>query len=111
MLQLLRSAVTYDHSSWRIRDPVCSPIVKPRSGELVLRSVTTGESSLLYVLLILFIFAAGSCKWVYDEKLLVLFPLNMGFISRYTEAEGLQCELAMLTCQVCKCRTVEDWMD
>ncbi|KAF1944663.1 hypothetical protein EJ02DRAFT_340439, partial [Clathrospora elynae] len=31
------------------RDPVCSPHVKPLTGGLVVRWVTTGESPLLYV--------------------------------------------------------------
>jgi hypothetical protein len=40
---------TYDHTHRRIRDPVRSPIVKPVRGGLVVGSVTTSESPLLYV--------------------------------------------------------------
>ena len=40
---------TYDHTHWRTRDPVCSPIDKPVRAELVVGSVTTSESSVLYV--------------------------------------------------------------
>ena len=47
MIQRLTN--TYDHSLWRTRDPVRSPIDKPESAELVVGSVTTGESSVLYV--------------------------------------------------------------
>ncbi|KAM5520609.1 hypothetical protein FOXYSP1_14500 [Fusarium oxysporum f. sp. phaseoli] len=43
------STVTYDHTHWRIRDPVCSPIDKPVRGGLVVGSVTTSEYPLLYV--------------------------------------------------------------
>ena len=41
---------TYDHSHWGTRGPVRSPIDKPVSAELVVGSVTTSESSVLYVL-------------------------------------------------------------
>jgi hypothetical protein len=44
-----RDISTYDHSSQKIRDPVRSPLVKPRSGRLVVGSVTTSEYRLLYV--------------------------------------------------------------
>ena len=40
---------TYDHIHEKVRDPVRSPLVKLVRAELVLRSVTTGESSVLYV--------------------------------------------------------------
>ena len=40
---------TYDHTHWRTRDPVCSPIDKPVRAELVVGSVTTSESSVSYV--------------------------------------------------------------
>jgi hypothetical protein len=46
----MSSAGTYDHSSQKIRDPVRSPLVKLRSGRLVVGSVTTSEYRLLYVL-------------------------------------------------------------
>ena len=41
--------VTYDHTHWRIRDPVCSPIDKPVRARLVVGSLTTSESLVLYV--------------------------------------------------------------
>ena len=40
---------TYDHTYWKTRDPVRSPIDKPVRGGLVVGSVTTSESPLLYV--------------------------------------------------------------
>jgi hypothetical protein len=40
---------TYDHSTLKAENPVRSSVLTQRSGELVVRSVTTGESSLLYV--------------------------------------------------------------
>ena len=52
---------TYDHSSKKIRDPVCSPIVKLRSAGLVVGSVTTSESPVLYVLFFVFAFALSCC--------------------------------------------------
>lgn len=45
-----RDTFTYDHIHEKIRDPVRSPLVKLVRGRLVVRSVTTGESRLLYVL-------------------------------------------------------------
>ena len=50
---------TYDHRYWRTRDPVRSPIDKPVTARLVIGSVTTSESLVLYVfslLLSLFLF-------------------------------------------------------
>jgi hypothetical protein len=40
---------TYDHTHWRTRDPVRSPIDKPVRAKLVVGSVTTSESLVLYV--------------------------------------------------------------
>ncbi|KAH4994515.1 hypothetical protein HBI77_208610 [Parastagonospora nodorum] len=40
---------TYDHRTMRTRLPVRSAIYKHRTGGLVVRWVTTGESPLLYV--------------------------------------------------------------
>ncbi|KAK1983732.1 hypothetical protein LZ30DRAFT_815916, partial [Colletotrichum cereale] len=40
---------TYDHTHWRIRDPVRSPIDKPVRAGLVVGSVTTSEYLVLYV--------------------------------------------------------------
>lgn len=48
---------TYDHIHERIRDPVRSPLVKLVRGRLVVRSVTTGESRLLYVFVLFFSFS------------------------------------------------------
>ena len=45
---------TYDHSSWRTEGPVRSPEHKPRSAGLVVGSVTTSESPVLYVFCHLF---------------------------------------------------------
>ncbi|KAI8624344.1 hypothetical protein F5Y19DRAFT_319047 [Xylariaceae sp. FL1651] len=40
---------TYDHRIWRTRGPVRSPIAKPDTARLVVGSVTTSESLVLYV--------------------------------------------------------------
>ena len=42
---------TYGHRSQKTEDPVRSPVLKLRTGRLVLRWVTTWEYRLLYVLL------------------------------------------------------------
>ena len=42
-------AFTYDHTHWRTRDPVRSPIDKSVRARLVVGSVTTSESLVLYV--------------------------------------------------------------
>jgi hypothetical protein len=47
--EFLAVTSTYDHTHWRTRDPVRSPIDKPVRGGLVVGSVTTSESPLLYV--------------------------------------------------------------
>ncbi len=43
---------TYDHTHWKTRDPVRSPIDKPVRARLVVGSVTTSESLVLYVFLV-----------------------------------------------------------
>jgi hypothetical protein len=43
---------TYDHTYQRTRDPVRSPIDKLVRGGLVVGSVTTSESPLLYVFVV-----------------------------------------------------------
>jgi hypothetical protein len=45
---------TYDHRTLKTRLPVRSALFKQRTGGLVVRWVTTGESPLLYVFWILF---------------------------------------------------------
>ncbi|KAK6825613.1 hypothetical protein PG987_013107 [Apiospora arundinis] len=47
--------ITYDHILLNTRDPVRSPIYKQQRAELVLGSVTTWESSVLYVFAFLFL--------------------------------------------------------
>ena len=47
---LRRDSSTYDHTIWKTRDPVRSPLVKPDRAGLVVGSVTTSESPVLYVL-------------------------------------------------------------
>ena len=42
-------ASTYDHTQWKARDPVRSPLDKPLRAGLVVGSVTTSESPVLYV--------------------------------------------------------------
>ena len=46
---------TYDHRVWKTGLPVRSAVLKPHAGELVVGWVTTSESSLLYVILFLFL--------------------------------------------------------
>ncbi len=46
---LARTICTYDHRYWKTRDPVRSPIDKPVTARLVVGSVTTSESLVLYV--------------------------------------------------------------
>ena len=43
--------VTYDHTHWRTRDPVRSPIDKSVRARLVVGSLTTSEPLVLYVFL------------------------------------------------------------
>ena len=45
--------ITYGHRYWKTRDPVRSPIDKPIIARLVVGSVTTSESLVLYVFLLL----------------------------------------------------------
>ena len=55
---------TYDHTQWRTRDPVRSPIDKPLRGRLVVGSVTTSEHRLLHVFFSFF-FWDISCWWAF----------------------------------------------
>ncbi|KAH6078900.1 hypothetical protein HBI65_221580 [Parastagonospora nodorum] len=56
---------TYDHRALNTRLPVRSAIFKQRTGGLVVRWVTTGESPLLYV----FVFFFASNQWTrYGNK-------------------------------------------
>ncbi|KAH4573605.1 hypothetical protein HBH79_212770 [Parastagonospora nodorum] len=50
---------TYDHRALNTRLPVRSAIFKQRTGGLVVRWVTTGESPLLYVFVIFCIFCSS----------------------------------------------------
>ncbi|KUM56021.1 hypothetical protein ACN42_g11209 [Penicillium freii] len=50
---------TYDHRVWKTGLPVRSAVLKPHAGELVVGWVTTSESSLLYVLLFVFLSCRG----------------------------------------------------
>ena len=49
-IEFMTESDTYDHRQQKIRDPVRSPLVNLLIAGLVLRSVTTGESPVLYVL-------------------------------------------------------------
>ena len=44
---------TYDHRHWKTRDPVRSPLDKPATARLVVGWVTTSESLVLYVFVLL----------------------------------------------------------
>ena len=48
-VSLTQEPSTYDHTHWKTRDPVRSPIDKPVRARLVVGSVTTSESLVLYV--------------------------------------------------------------
>jgi hypothetical protein len=52
---------TYDHRRMIALDPVRSPHVKPSTGGLVVRWVTTGESPLLYVFGPTFLLSCPTC--------------------------------------------------
>ncbi len=56
----------YDHTLWKTRDPVRSPIDKPERAKLVVGSVTTGESLVLYM---------------------YIFEIFLSFFSAFIEAE------------------------
>ncbi|KAL2023041.1 hypothetical protein VTK56DRAFT_3951 [Thermocarpiscus australiensis] len=45
---------TYDHTHWKVRRPVRSALVKPVRARLVVGSVTTSESLVLYVYFVFF---------------------------------------------------------
>ena len=51
---------TYDHTHWKTRDPVRSPIDKPVRARLVVGSVTTSESLVLYVFFFLLFWTLSS---------------------------------------------------
>ncbi|KAK2050221.1 hypothetical protein LZ31DRAFT_548593 [Colletotrichum somersetense] len=53
-VDLLVVTTTCDHTHWRTRDPVRSPIDKPVRAGVVVGSVTTGECPVLHVFGVLF---------------------------------------------------------
>ena len=55
---------TYDHTYWKTRDPVRSPLVKSVRVRSVVGSVTTSESLMLYVF---DFFGAGGGVFVAEE--------------------------------------------
>ena len=55
---------TYDHRVWRTGLPVRSAVLKPHAGELVVRWVTTSESSLLYVFVLFFLHFMFLMFWI-----------------------------------------------
>ncbi|KAM5510423.1 hypothetical protein FOXYSP1_10523 [Fusarium oxysporum f. sp. phaseoli] len=73
---------TYDHSSWRIRGPVRSPRVKPRSAGLVVGSVTTSEYLVLYVFWCLFLFLLLRYAQYQDwrGRVLLLWLVSMQYL-------------------------------
>jgi hypothetical protein len=67
---------TYDHNLQNTRDPVRSPIDKLASAGLVVGSVTTSESPVLYVDFVLFSFVVV----LYDGQ--IRCPTTGGALSR-----------------------------
>jgi hypothetical protein len=62
---------TYDHRTLKTRLPVRSALFKQRTGGLVVRWVTTGESPLLYVFGVLFFAAPISAV---EQRLCSILP-------------------------------------
>jgi hypothetical protein len=69
----ISKSFTYDHRRRGALDPVCSPHVKPSTGGLVVRWVTTGESPLLYV----FVYFISFCS--HPRTLSLVCLLSMFF--------------------------------
>ena len=64
---------TYDHRYWKARDPVRSPIDKPVTAKLVVGWVTTSESLVLYVFLVVFVLLC--CVGAVDRS-----PFSVGVV-------------------------------
>ncbi len=60
---LCSQTTTYDHTYWKIRDHVRSPLVKPVTVGVVVGSVTTSECPMLYVSLFVRYFFFACHSW------------------------------------------------
>lgn len=78
---------TYAHRSQKTEDPVRSPVLKLRTGELVVRWVTTCEYSLVYVLQ--FLFRIRSRYMVGGEGVMRSFWLEQSVLRRYRDTPCL----------------------
>ena len=98
---ILSSSSTYDHRRGTLPDPVCSPHVKPSTGGLVVRWVTTGEYPLLYVFAVPMIAwrAETFCLWSIlfvdpwsasrgEEYLLMLGPCSSSLVARFLQYQS-----------------------
>ena len=62
-------SITYDHMHLTARDPVRSPIYKQVTAGLVVASVTSSESPVLYVFGFWILFLASCCRlFLYGAK-------------------------------------------
>ena len=77
---LMTETSTYDHTHWRIRDPVRSPIDKPVRARLVVGWVTTSESLVLYVFVVLFWWFLSGNRGSVDKCRGCLFLVGSGII-------------------------------
>ena len=74
----------YDHTQWKARHPVRSALVKPLRAWLVVGSVTTSESQVLYVLVSFFL----PLRLVYYSAFAYVSPgvessATLAFLSRH----------------------------
>ena len=73
-------SITYDHTIWKARDPVRSPLVKPDRAGLVVGSVTTSESPVLYVFCPFFASFLDPFDSLRHRGILFQFTLPQNFI-------------------------------
>ncbi|PYI05130.1 hypothetical protein BO78DRAFT_318761, partial [Aspergillus sclerotiicarbonarius CBS 121057] len=66
---------TYDHRVWRTGLPVRSAVLKPHAGRLVVGWVTTSESLLLYVFVLLWLFIKYF-RGIHDTVFTVILPVR-----------------------------------
>ena len=90
---------TYDHIHEKVRDPVRSPLVKLVRAELVVGSVTTSESSVLYVFGFLVLlspprwFPPSSWCWWLAPPSMVAGPSNEGQCAQTTRPQQDPCRV------------------
>ena len=93
----LTNKITYDHTHWKTRDPVRSPIDKPVRARLVVGSVTTSESLVLYVFLRVSFFCVSSISVQFFLSLSFVRPLRQQtcadkcWPNNFFDAKGTMC--------------------